>query len=310
MTDATFLTAAGWDDATVLPLAGDASKRRYSRLTRGTGTGTAILMDAPMATDADRASFDAFSAIGVHLRALDLSAPEEYHADRAKGLILMEDLGDQMLARLLEQTPHVARQAYVTTATLLDCLRTHPPEGLTAPDATKMADMVNLTFDFVPDSDTLRDTLLGTLAEAITLHAPGPSVLSLRDVHAENLLWLPGRTGHARVGLLDFQDALLLPEGYDLASLLDDPRRVVPETWRAELIATHSTPARIATLSLQRNLRILGIFRRLSTDFGKPGYAAFLPRTRTLIARAAESLAPMRAPVAELLDRTTHWTTP
>ena len=308
MTNATFLDAAGWADATVTPLAGDASKRRYSRLTRGKDT--AILMDAPMTTVADRTSFDAFRAIGVHLRGLDLSAPEEYHADRAKGLILMEDLGDQMLARLLRDAPEAARPAYNATAALLDCLKAHPPEGLIEPNATEMANMAALTFDFVPDSDGLRDTLLGTLAEAITLHAPGPSVLSLRDVHAENLLWLPERAGHARVGLLDFQDAVLLPEGYDLASLLDDPRREVPEAWRADLITTHSTPARIATLSLQRNLRILGIFRRLSTDFGKPAYAAFLPRTRTLIARAAEAIAPIRAPMAELLDRTAHWSAP
>lgn len=308
MTDRAFLTMAGWADASVAPLAGDASKRRYSRLTRGTDT--AILMDAPMANAVDHTSFDAFRTVGLHLRSLGLSAPEEYCADRGKGLILMEDLGDQMLARLLEKTPDAARPAYDATAALLDCLKAHPPEGLSAPDASAMAEMVALTFEFVPDSDALRDALMGTLAEAITLHAPGDPVLSLRDVHAENLLWLPDRSGHARVGLLDFQDALLLPEGYDLASLLDDPRRVVPEAWRTELIAAHSNPARIATLSLQRNLRILGIFRRLSTEFGKPSYAAFLPRTRTLIARAAEALAPMQPPVAELLDRTAHWTAP
>ncbi|GAB5449384.1 aminoglycoside phosphotransferase family protein [Gymnodinialimonas sp.] len=308
MSHGSFLKAAGWADAVATPLAGDASKRRYTRLSLGERT--AILMDAPMATAADRTSFGAFRTIRAHLRGLDLSAPEEYAADPAKGLILMEDLGDLMLARLLEQDPATAHKAYGATAELLAGLKAHPSEGLAAPSPAEMAQMIALTFDFIPESDALRADTLGNLAEALSTHAPGPPVLSLRDVHAENLLWLPDRAGHARVGLLDFQDALLLPDGYDLASLLDDPRREVPEAWRVELIATHSTPARIATLSLQRNLRILGIFRRLSTDFGKPAYAAFLPRTRRLISRAAGALPTLQPPVAELLARTAHWTTP
>lgn len=308
MSIATFLTVAGWSDATAIPLAGDASKRRYTRLTREGQT--AILMDAPMDRPADRTSFDAFRTVGSHLRHLQFSAPEEFAADRDNGLILMEDLGDMTLARLLETDPTTAQVAYQVTADLLSRLKTHPLHSLTAPDASEMAQMVALTFDFIPESDALRATLLDVLTEAIRTHAPGAPVLSLRDVHAENLLWLPERDGHARVGLLDFQDALLLPDGYDLASLLDDPRREVPEIWRSELIAAYSTPARIATLSLQRNLRILGIFRRLSTDFGKPAYAAFLPRTRALIERAAEALPTLQKLVAEVLDRTAHWTVP
>lgn len=308
MTYDAFLSDAGWADAAARPLAGDASKRRYVRLARGAQS--AILMDAPVASKADQASFQAFRTIAMYLRTLGLSAPEELHADPAKGLLLLEDFGDLSLSRLLENTPDVAHEAYRTTADLLSLLKAPPPQNLQAPDATEMAQMIALTFDFLPDSDALRDDLLGALTIALHTHAPGPSVLSLRDVHADNLMWLPDREGPARIGLLDFQDALLLPDGYDLASLLDDPRREVPEAWRAALIATHSTPTRIATLSLQRNLRILGIFRRLSTDLGKPAYAAFLPRTRTLVARAAEALPTLHRPVTELLDRTAHWTTP
>ncbi|ABD56980.1 aminoglycoside phosphotransferase family protein [Jannaschia sp. CCS1] len=308
MSIAPFLEAAGWAEATATPLAGDASSRRYTRLSRGAET--AVLMQAPVATKADHASFDAFRKIGAHLRGQNLSAPKEYAADPTNGLILMEDLGDQTLARLLKDDAQTAQIAYNATANLLPHLKVHAPPHLAAPDARAMAQMVALTFDQLPDSAILRDTLLEALAEALTTHAPGAPTLSLRDVHAENLLWLPDRDGPARVGLLDFQDALLLPEGYDLASLLDDPRREVPEVWRADLIAAHSAPTRIAVLSLQRNLRILGIFRRLSTTLGKPAYGAFLPRTRTLIARAASDLPPMLAPVTELLDRTAHWTAP
>lgn len=104
----------------------------------------------------------------------------------------------------------------------------------------------------------------------------------------------------------------MLPRGYDLASLLDDVRRDVPSSWRDSLVGEFATSKPgFDILSLQRNLRILGVFRRLSVGFGKPAYAAFLPRTRALIARAAESqTAPLAMAVAELLDRTAEWDLP
>lgn len=302
----TFVHFAGWGNATAAPLAADASSRSYTRLRRGADY--AILMEAPTETEADRASLTAFRRIGSHLRSLGLSAPGEYAADPANGLILMEDLGDTTLSRLLASDPVQAREAYAVTADLLKRLSLAPPPALVAPDANQMAAMAGLTFDLLPDSDALRERLLSALACALRDDAPGTPVLSLRDVHGDNLLWLPDREGHARIGLLDFQDALLLPEGYDLASLLDDPRRVVPEEWRADLIAAHSTPRRIAVLSLQRNLRILGIFHRLATQYGKPAYRAFLPRTRSLVARAAGDVG-LSADVEDVLARTKAWAT-
>jgi len=301
------LDAAGWGAAMATPLTADASSRHYTRLTRGAET--AIVMEAPVATEADRASLRAFRRIGLHLRGLGLSAPEEYAADPEAGLIVMEDLGDLTLSYLLTGDRDTAQAAYAAVAALLPRLLEPPPAGLAAPNPEQMAEMVGLTFDLLPGSDTLRARLLPALAESLRTLAPGRQVLCLRDVHADNLMWLPERTGDARVGLLDYQDALLLPEGYDLASLLDDPRREVPEAWREDLVSEYSTPARIAILSLQRNLRILGIFRRLATQFGKPSYRTFLPRTRALIARAADGLA-LRADVAELLDRTAAWSAP
>jgi len=302
-----FLSAAGWGGAQSAPLAGDASARRYLRLTRGPQS--AILMVAPVNTIADRTSFDGFRHVGAHLRTLVLSAPKEYAFDPSNGLILMEDFGDLTLSNLLRDDPGMAYTGYRAAAALLPRLAAPPPSGLKSPDAAAMAGMVRLTFDLLPGSDALRVTLLAALAQALGTHAPGPHVLSLRDVHGDNLLWLPDRTGDARIGLLDYQDALMLPEGYDLASLLDDPRREVPEAWRAELVAEFSTPPRIAILSLQRNLRILGIFHRLATRLGKPSYGAFLPRTRGLVTRAADTLPTLRKPVAELLERTADWGT-
>jgi aminoglycoside/choline kinase family phosphotransferase len=176
--------------------------------------------------------------------------------------------------------------------------------------------MIALTLGFLPPGK-LSD-LQPMLAAALARYADGAPVLSLRDYHGDNLIWQPKGQGVARIGLLDFQDAVALPLGYDLASLVDDPRRDVPAPWRAEVIArfalAHDMPldvaeARIATLSLLRNLRILGIFHRLAGVGGKPQYRGFLPRTGALIDRAVAhpALTALRAPVAELRALTAAW---
>ena len=147
-----------------------------------------------------------------------------------------------------------------------------------------------------------------------------PDTLVLRDYHVDNLMVVDGRDGVAGCGLLDFQDALVMPDGYDLASLLDDPRRIVPEIWRDDLITRYAVARgtgraemarRVALLSLQRNLRILGIFRRLATERGRPSYARFLPRTRILLKRATDhrDLGKLRPLINELLAQTAHWQT-
>lgn len=295
-----FLERHGWGQASRTPLAGDASIRNYTRL--ADGSRRAIVMEDPDAENRAR-----FLRIGAHLHDLGLSAPRILARDDAIGCLLIEDFGDLTLSRLLSDDPETALAAYRATAAMLPRLTAPPPVGLNAPDAFGMAEMVGLTFDLLPDSDHLRADVLPLLAEAITVNAPGPAVMSLRDVHGDNLIWLPDRVGDARIGLLDYQDAMLLPEGYDLASLLDDPRRDIPDTWRDSLV---EDSARFNTLSLQRNLRILGIFHRLATRYGKPQYRAFLPRTRALVSRASQGLPSLRNPVAQLLDRTAHWTAP
>lgn len=312
------LQRAGWGDAAQAALAGDASARSYRRLTRPDGA-TGILMCAPVATGADRDSLAAFLRVGGHLAALGLSPPATLAADAGAGLLLIEDLGDATLARLLADRPTLAQTAYsVMAAEVLPRLANAPlPDWAARPDAAEQAAMIDLTLGLVPDPGALsglREGLAAVLAE----HCPGPSVLALRDCHGDNLIWLPDRDGPRRLGLLDYQDALALPLGYDLASLVDDPRRDLPEGWRADLIHRFAgalalplaeVEARTATLSLLRNLRILGIFHRLATQLGKPQYRAFLPRTGLLIDRAVAhgALAPLRAPVAELRRQTGGW---
>ena len=190
------------------------------------------------------------------------------------------------------------------------------PEWAARPDVGAQAGMIALTLGFLPPG-ALAD-LQPLMVAALAAHADGHPVLSLRDYHGDNLILLPDRPGPARIGLLDFQDAVALPLGYDLASLVDDPRRDIPADWRTALIArfaaSHGLPqdralARIATLSLLRNLRILGIFHRLAGQGAKPQYRAFLPRTGALIDRAVAhpALGALRPAVAELRALTAPW---
>ena len=133
----------------------------------------------------------------------------------------------------------------------------------------------------------------------------------LRDFHSPNLLWLPERRDIARVGLLDFQDAVMGPAAYDLASLLQDARVDVPEALEVALLGRYvrsrseidedstraSFIALYATLAAQRASKILGIFARLDRRDGKPQYLRHMPRVWRYLQRslAHPSLAPLKA---------------
>ena len=114
-----------------------------------------------------------------------------------------------------------------------------------------------------------------------------PREFTLRDYHAENLLWLPDRNGIARVGLLDYQDAMRGHRAYDLVSILQDARRDVPAPLARDMILRYVAQADLdpepfatayACLGMQRNMRILGVFARLSMAYGKPHYVDLIPR--------------------------------
>lgn len=285
-----FLDRAGWGMAARHPLAGDASNRRYERLIRPADGARAVLMDAPPDRGED---VRPFLSIARHLAALGFSAPAILGASAEDGLLLLEDLGDDLFARVAAREPACEEEMYAAAVDLLAELhRSPPPAGLDPYDAPTMARLACLPFEwYLPALDIHADAqaIKAFRAEIETLlavHAP-PSVLVLRDFHAENLLWLPARQGSARVGLLDFQDARVGHPAYDLVSLLEDARRDVPgdlqDRMRARYVAVSGSDAdgmerACAVLGAQRNLRILGVFARLCVRDGKPGYVRLMPR--------------------------------
>lgn len=289
-----FLNDAGWAKAAQVPLAGDASARRYLRLTTSAGA-QAILMDDP-ARDTDR-----FARMARHLHTLDLSAPKILASDPAGGLMLLEDLGDAILARLCADSPDVERTVYEAAVDVLIALHRSPaPPWATPFDSAVMAEQATLVLPWYADTHADADanafeTLLRTrLAPLDTT----PAVLLLRDYHAENLIWLPDRTGVARIGLLDFQDAVAGHPAYDLASLIADARRDLAPGLGDYLTGYYAKQIgydpdalsqEVAMLSVQRCLRILGIFARLSLRDGKAHYVDLIPRVWRQLTTALEN---------------------
>ena len=278
------LTAAGWADSQTEPVAGDLSARRYTRLTRRNGE-TAILMDAPPASDA---TTPAFVQMTGWLAAHGLSAPAILAQDARNGLLLLEDFGDLKISNLITQDAARTSDIYDTVIDLLLHIRDVPPPPLVRPDPKALVHMTTLAQHHYPgvDTDALQpfSSVLETVLQSLSATSP---TLSLRDFHADNLMWLPDRHGIQRLGLLDYQDAFLTHPVYDLVSLLTDARTDIAPDFRADMIARYATksgdiPADLhrafAAFSAQRNLRILGIFARAARQHGKTAHLAKLPR--------------------------------
>jgi aminoglycoside/choline kinase family phosphotransferase len=277
-----FLKAAGWGDAARVPLAGDASTRRFVRLVQPAGGASAVLMLTP--GDAlDSAA--AFLKVTPILRGKGLSAPKVLGAAQDGSLILLEDLGDALLSRL---DGPVADRALACAIDMLVRLGEGPLPDLPAYGPAKAAEQARLVCDWYPVAGGagLADELAGLIEE--TIAGIGPDrVTMLRDCHAGNLVWLPDRAGPARIGVLDHQDAHLAHPAYDLVSLLQDARRDVPADAAAAMLARHARATgrpeadlRLAYVRFgaQRALRIMGIFARLARSGGRTGYLDHLPR--------------------------------
>ena len=280
-----FIASAGWQDAQRQTVAGDASNRRYDRLTKS-NSDTIILMDAPREKGED---VRPFVQIANHLRAIGLSAPEILAADTERGFLLIEDLGDDLFARVLQQDASLERPLYTAAVDVLTHLHGAPCLDLKPYDADVMTEMAALAYVWYARENTLETTARFTAAFH-NLVAPldqSARVLIQRDYHAENLLWLPSRSGVARVGLLDFQDAMSGHPAYDLVSVLQDARRDVSANIETEMKAHYVAQNGLdaddferayAILGLQRNLRILGVFARLCMRDGKAHYVDLIPR--------------------------------
>ncbi len=294
------LNGSDFDTGELYPLAGDASFRRYIRIHKNGKT--AMVMDAPPAKEDVRP----FLITAQYLHSKGFSAPAILAQDTSAGLLLLEDLGDDSYTRILRAASGQAREALeseIYSAAIDVLAHWHDSAGhFSNPQALAMPlyDEVLLMREIGLFSDWYMPQVLGKdKAAALAgeykaiwreLITGGPLATNIwvhRDYHADNLMWLPDRSGIRRVGLLDFQDGVYGDAAYDLVSLLEDARRDVPLSLVQKMIERYITvsgtdsvrfKAAYALLGAQRNSKIIGIFSRLAARDHKQHYLDFLPR--------------------------------
>jgi tRNA threonylcarbamoyl adenosine modification protein YjeE len=322
-----FLDQAGYADAARRRMPGDASTRSYARLVRDDGA--VILMNAPRRPDGpaiyDGKSYSAavhlaedvkpFVAIAKGLRERGFSAPAILHADLDAGFLITEDLGS---AGFVEGTPAapIADRYQAATELLAMLHRESLPETLPLTPGTNY-DIPTFDVDamlvevglmpqwYLPEhgvepTDAMRAEFAAMWRDLLAATATTPRTWVLRDFHSPNLIWLEERTDIAKVGVIDFQDAMLGPAAYDLVSLLQDARIDVPEQLELSMLTRYIKARRAAEpsfdpaafaklyaiMSAQRNTRLLGTFARLNRRDGKPQYLRHQPRIWTYLNRS------------------------
>ena len=299
-----FLASCGWAGAEILPLAGDASFRRYFRVVDKDRS--AVLMDAPPQHEDVRP----FVAVAEWLAAKGLTAPEILARDIDQGLLLLGDFGDWRLREFLDNDPSRERELYELATDVLVHLHRHEPmPGLPPHGLDQWLEELKLFTDWYCPAVGLSVSVEAYLAAWRRVLEPVASdglapVTVLRDYHAENVMLVKGREGVAHFGLLDFQDALAGHPAYDLASVLEDARRDVPELIERTMLNRYTAATGQGekferaywTLAAQRNTRILGVFTRLWKRDNKPHYTQFQPRMWGLLERdlAQPGLEPLR----------------
>jgi N-acetylmuramate 1-kinase len=326
---------AGWADCVREPMQGDASTRAYERLVRPSGE-RAILMISPPRPDGPPVrrgkpysaiarlaeSIHAFVAMDRALRALGFSAPRIYGEDLDAGLLILEDLGSEPVVsaegpipeRYAEATRLLARLHGARLPNVLPVSEGH--EHVLPPyDMDALMIEVELLVDWYGPHITRQNfsgSVKGEFAhlwrEVLAEIVAGPTTWTLRDYHSPNLIWIAGRSGLKRVGLLDFQDAVLSHPAYDVASLLQDARVTVPPKLEIKLLSLYARERQAANadfdmrdfarayaiMGAQRATKVAGIFARLDQRDGKPHYLDHLPRVEAYRARNLDHPALLR----------------
>lgn len=323
------LDEAGWGMARRDFMQGDASSRAYERLTRQDGL-SAVLMISPPRPDGPAIrqgkpysaiahlaeTVDAFVAMDRGLASLGYSTPEIIAEDLSTGLLLIEDLGQEPVidadgpiperyeaaARLLADLHRHTLPTILPVAEARDHVVPEYDRGALAIETELILEwyaphIAGMTLPAVTQAEFGRiwNRLFDEILEA-------PATWTLRDFHSPNLIWLPGRASHAKLGLIDFQDAVLGHPAYDLVSLGQDARVDVPAGLELRLLAAYGAARRAedagfdlaafarayAIMGTQRNTKIAGIFARLDKRDGKPAYLKHLPRIEGYLRRNLE----------------------
>lgn len=309
----------GLEHSTLLPASGDASFRRYFRIQ--SAQGSLIVMDAPPPQEDCRP----FVQVAATLSQAGLNVPVIFAQDTVQGFLLLSDLGSQTyydaIQTGLDDTALQARYRQALHA--LVQMQQADRHNLPVYDQPRLLSELALfpqwyveTHYGVTLDEAQRTMLEQTFAVLTADNARQPQVLVHRDFHSPNLMMNEAGDDQPP-GIIDFQDALAGPISYDIASLVMDARTSWEEPqqldwairyWEAARAALLPVPAEFAEfhrqyewMSLQRNLRILGVFARLSHRDAKHHYLDHLPRVQTYVRQVASRYS-VFFPLMRLLD--------
>jgi len=334
-----FLDGHGRSGAHRRHLTGDASNRAYELVYPADGSARLVLMDAPKRPNGppirDGKPYSQlvhlaedvrpFVAIGQALRERGFAAPEVLAQDLDAGILLLDDLGED---GVLDGEGKPIAERYRASAVCLATIHDTPfDREITIPgghrhripdfDRAAMKFEVELLLDWhlpwkrvgQPATAEERAHYLAIWDQLIDELAGADTSIVMRDFHSPNIIWRADREGHDRVGLIDFQDAMIGPSAYDLVSLVQDARVTIERPLMDQLMADYlSARARKpefneatflkswAIMSAQRACKLNGLWVRLKDRDGKPGYMRHLPRTLWHLSVAFEHpvLAPLR----------------
>jgi N-acetylmuramate 1-kinase len=316
-----FLLLNNLSSAQKISLQKDASHRSYDRLITEDNS-RFIVMDAPP----EHEELDPFIKVAEYLASIGLSTPKIFAIDQTNGYLLLEDFGDDKYTSILQGKSSLSEdlseeEIYSKAIDCLIHLHQSPIKNITLPmyDETKLIKESKLFVQYyleILNSDHIdlnaQDEYTLIMKHLIEIGDSFAKVVVLRDYHADNLMWLNDRTGIAKVGLLDFQDALIGSPVYDLISLLEDARRDVspnivekminrylqafPRMPRKEFIAAYNI------FAVQRNLKIVGFIARQASVYKNPRYLALLPRVWRHINNDLKH--PLLLPLKKWLEKT------
>ncbi|KTD17657.1 aminoglycoside phosphotransferase family protein [Legionella jordanis] len=275
------------------PLAGDASFRRYFRL--NANGQNQVIMDAPP----EKEALLPFLTVSHLLSSLGITVPAVHAVDETQGFALLDDFGDELLlAHLSTQTADELYAAAIAIILLMQQYRPGTAITLPAFDKSFMLQELNVFREWFLDAylklklsaedNKLLDDCFNWLTDEIDQQ---PKVLIHRDFHSRNIMLLEqGET--IRLGIIDFQDAMIGPFCYDLVSLLKDCYIQWPCDRVAAWLKSFYEQSPLTKnwtqdafqqafdfCGLQRHLKVLGVFSRLHLRDHKSNYLQDLPLT-------------------------------
>ena len=291
-----FVINCGFKEEDIIPIKNDASFRKYYRIKNK----NLIVMDAPPEKGE---SVEQFKTVADIIYDFNLSAPQIISLDTKHGFMLLEDFGQTSFSKILnkDNESELYKKA-IEVLIEINRQSKSKEKRLSKLKSYSIDLLVNESLLFIDwylekrkgelVSINQKKEFIQILSDNYNNIKPQSSTLVLRDYHVDNLFYLSNQKSLKQVGLIDFQDAVIGSPIYDLVSLLEDVRRPLATNLQNELlefyikgvnINVQNVEQEIKFFSIQRNLKILGIFCRLSIRDKKDSYLKYLPNTVKLL---------------------------